>query len=411
MSRKVRRIGLVVLLLVGAGLGGWFASDFLTRPKLPSYASGPNKPGSMISAEHVGSYPPFILSMLLSAAGVEQHIAISERPHLYRIRYWSRLADRPIMLSGLVSLPETSSPRGVVVWLHGTNYSRAASVSAPSLNEGVALSGAFAGGGYIYIAPDLPGLGVSTRAQTYLHSPSTIDATLDLLRAAETIGADAGKTWPNDLYVAGFSQGGHATAVISRELEALDQPNWNVRASAAIAGAYDLRNIAFPFALKGGATGHAVYLTLLAQSYADMYGKPVDSLLTPQSTQISDAFVLDKDTDAALKRLPADPRSLFRPDFLAAYDAGQPHWFLEAMQDNSIASWAPRSPYRAYYGEADRDVPPEESIAFARRARELGGDATAISVGAVDHGVSALAAIPKIRQWFDEIAETETAPD
>ena len=56
-------------------------------------------------------------------------------------------------------------------------------------------------------------------------------------------------------------------------------------------------------------------------------------------------------------------------------------------------------------------MPPEESIAFARRAQELGGDATAISLGAADHGVSALAAIPKIRQWFDEISETETAPD
>jgi hypothetical protein len=195
---------------------------------------------------------------------------------------------------------------------------------------------------------------------------------------AETIGAPAGKTWPDDLYVAGFLQGGHATSVISRELEALDQPNWNVRASAAIAGAYDLRNIAFPFAMKGPATDHAVYLTLLAQSNADMYGKPVDSLLTPQCTQISNAFVLDRDTDAALKRLPADPNSLFRPDFLVAYDAGLPHWFLEVTQDNSIASWALRSPCRACYGEADRDGPPEKSNAVAKRAQELGGDATAI---------------------------------
>jgi pimeloyl-ACP methyl ester carboxylesterase len=409
MLKRAAQVGLVVLLLVGAAIGGLLASDFLTRPKLPSYAGSPDKPGSIISAEHVGSYPPFVFSMLLSAAGVEQPIAISERPHLYRVSYWSRLADQPIKLSGLVAIPETKSPRGVVVWLHGTNDDRAASVSAPSLNEGVALSGAFAGGGYIYVAPDLPGLGISTRAQTYLHNPSTIEATLDLLRAAETLASDADRPWPNQLYVAGFSQGGHATAVVARELERLNRPNWQLRAAAGIAGAYDLRNITFLFALKGKSMGHAVYLTLVARSYADTYGHPVGGLLTSEATKISDEIVLGTDVSAARARLPNDPRRLFRPDFLASYDAGQSHWFLEAMLDNGITSWGPRSPYRAYYGEEDQDVPPEDSITFVRRARELGGNATAIPVGAVDHFGSVLRAVPQIRLWFDEISETRTA--
>ena len=409
MLRRVAQVGLVFLLLVGAALGGLLASDFFTRPKLPSYAGSANEPGSIISAEHVGSYPPFVFSMLLSAAGVEQPIAISERPHLYRASYWSRLADQPIKLSGLVAIPETKSPRGVVVWLHGTNDDRAASVSDPNLNEGVALSGAFAGGGYIYVAPDLPGLGISTRAQTYLHNPSTIDATLDLLRAAETISSDAGRSWPNQLYIAGFSQGGHAAAAVSRELERLDRPSWQLRAAAGIAGAYDLRNITFPFALKGKSIGHAVYLTLVARSYADTYGHPVQSLLTTEATQISNEFVLGKDVNAARMRLPNDPRRIFQSDFLASYDAGQSHWFLEAMHDNSITSWAPRSPYRAYYGEADQDVPPEDSVTFVRRARELGGNATAIPVGAVDHFGSVLRAVPQIRQWFDEVSSAGAA--
>ena len=409
MLTGIVKIGLAVLVLVGVIIGALFMSDVVTRPKLPAYAGLPARPGSIVSAEPVGSYPPFVFRALIRAAGVKASVPISERPHLYRITYWSRLGNQPVKLSGVVSVPATRSPRGVVVWLHGTNDDRATSVSAPSLNEGILLSGAFAGAGYVYVAPDLPGLGVSVRAQTYLHNPSTLAATLDLLQAAETFARDTGKRWPNDVYVAGFSQGGQATAVVSRELERLHRADWRLRASAAVAGAYDLRNITFPFALKGSSTGHAMYLTLLARSYADAYGHPVRSLLVDEAAGISDVYALGKDVGAATARLPHGPRKLFQPDFLSAYDAGRPHWFLDAMQANSITSWAPLAPYRAYYGEADVDVPPQDSIAFVKRAQSLGGAATAVPVGAVDHFGSLGLAVPKIRQWFDELSNAGAA--
>lgn len=409
MLKSVLKIGLVVLVLVSFLVGALFAHDVFTRPRLPAYANTPHKPGSIISAEHVGAFPPFVFRALVAAAGVKASVPVSESTHIYRVTYWSRLGNQPVKLSGIVSIPARKSPRGVVVWMHGTNDDRATSVSAPSLNEGILLSGAFAGAGYLYVAPDLPGLGVSVRAQTYLHNPSTIAATLDFLRAAETFAADAGRAWPNDVYVAGFSQGGQGTAVVSRELERLDRPDWRLRASAAVAGAYDLRSISFPSALKGRSTGHALYLTLLARSYADAYDHPVRGLLTNEAADISDAYALGKGVAAASARLPSDPRKLFRPEFLASYDAGQPHWFLDAMQDNSITSWAPRSPYRAYYGEADVDVPPADSITFVKRAQALGGKATAVPVGAVDHFGSLGLAVPKIRQWFDEISAAGSA--
>ena len=409
MLKRAMQVGLAILLLAGVVLGGQFASDLFTRPKLPAYAGSPDKSGSIISAEHVGSYPPFVFSGLLWTAGVKAPVPIFERPHLYRLVYWSQLGGQPVKLSGVVSIPERRSPRGVVVWLHGTNDDRATSVSAPSLNEGIILSGMFAGAGYIYVAPDLPGLGVSKRAQTYLYNPSTSAATLDLLQAAETFASDAGRLWPNDVYVTGFSQGGQATAVVSRELERLARPDWRLRASAAVAGAYDLRNISFPFALKGSSAGHALYLTLLGRSYADAYGHPVKELLTSDAASISDAYALGKGVAAASAKLPTDPRTLFQPEFLSAYDAGQPHWFLDAMLANGITSWAPRAPYRAYYGEADVDVSPQDSIMFVKRAQSLGGNATAIPVGAVDHFGSLVLAAPKIRQWFDEIADAGAA--
>ena len=89
------------------------------------------------------------------------------------------------------------------------------------------------------------------------------------------------------------------------------------------------------------------------------------------------------------------------------------------MLASLIGFWTPCSPtalhrgrprpYRAYYGEADVDVPPEDSVTFVKRAQALGGNATAVPVGAVDHFGSLRLAAPKIRQWFDKISDTEAA--
>jgi hypothetical protein len=71
--------------------------------------------------------------------------------------------------------------------------------------ETVAASGVFAGGGYLLLAPDLVGLGVSKGPQAYYFNPSTIDVTLDFLRAAKTVTHDLGRPWNPNIYVAGFS--------------------------------------------------------------------------------------------------------------------------------------------------------------------------------------------------------------
>jgi hypothetical protein len=62
---------------------------------------------------------------------------------------------------------------------------------------------------------------------------------------------------------------------------------------------------------------------------------------------------------------------------------------------------------RAYYGEADADVSPEEARRFAEGSRARGADVEAVCVGALDHEGSLLAAAPTLRAWFDGLAAGE----
>jgi len=287
--------------------------------------------------------------------------------------------------------------------MHGTNPDRSKSISTPSLQEGVAISAAFAGGGYAVIAPDLMGLGVSPSPQAYLYNPSTLPVTFDLLDIAARGLGGLLKAPLRELFVGGFSQGGHDAAVVHRALESAEKPPLRVKATAAVAGAYDLAGISIPFALQGGSPGSSVYLGLAAQSWATYYGHRLGTLLTEPATKVVLQALDGSHGVDVLKLLPRNPRDMFRPDFLDAQATGGTHWFLDAARANQAHDWTPRSPYRAYFGTRDMDVSPQDSIAFAEAGRRRGGNVEAIPVGPFTHGESALHAVPLMRAWFDEL--------
>ncbi|WP_162599549.1 alpha/beta hydrolase family protein [Phenylobacterium parvum] len=344
--------------------------------------------------------------VVLGLAGVSPEIPVQSGFTPYRLTYWSETNGAPVLVSALVSVPNGKPPRGLVLWMHGTNPARSASISSPSLQEGVAVSAAFTGGGYALIAPDLIGLGVSHSPQAYLYNPSTLSVTLDLL---EIVASGLGGRLPADVgevFIAGFSQGGHDAAVIQRALESAEHPSMRVRATAAIAGAYDLAGISIPFALKGRSEGSSTYLGLAAQSWATYYGHPLETLMTAPATKLVREALDGSQGANVLKLLPRDPREMFRSDFLDAQAKGGNHWFLEAARANEAWNWTPKAPFRAYFGTRDVDVSPQESIVFAETSARRGGNATAVAVGPFDHGQSVLHAVPLIRKWFDELGAT-----
>ncbi|MCA6299743.1 MAG: hypothetical protein IM624_11160 [Phenylobacterium sp.] len=233
-----------------------------------------------------------------------------------------------------------------------------------------------------------------------------MSVTLDLLRI---VARGLGGRLPaggGELFIAGFSQGGHDAAVIQRALESAERPSMRVRATAAIAGAYDLAGISIPFALKGRSEGSSTYLGLAAQSWATYYGHPLETLMTEPATKLVRQALDGTHGADVLKLLPRDPREMFRSDFLDAQANGGSHWFLDAARANEAWNWMPKAPFRAYYGTQDVDVSPQESIVFAEASAKRGGNATAVDVGPFGHGESVLHAVPLIRKWFDELSTT-----
>jgi pimeloyl-ACP methyl ester carboxylesterase len=361
--------------------------------------------GDIRSVERVAVYPFWLAKGLVWWSGMSARLPVEHGTTLYRVEYWTQgPAGDTVVASGLVALPRTRELRGIVSWQHGTATERSEVPSKPTPDEGVVASVAFAGHGYLLAAPDYLGLGASPGRHPYYHAESTAASVVDLLRAARRLAEAEGFAWPDKLFLSGFSQGGHATLAALRELQEADEPGLRVTAAAPIAGPFDLSGLSFPRALEGEAQSSSLYLGYLVASYSRVYGEPLGSTLLPQHARaVEELFDGSHGGEAIIEALPRDPREMFQPEFLEAFEARRPNWLVDRLRENDLVALTPRVPVRLYYGGLDVDVSPEEARAQARRWSERGIDARAIDVGPFDHDASVLEAAPLVRDWFDEL--------
>jgi dienelactone hydrolase len=97
--------------------------------------------------------------------------------------------------------------------------------------------------GYAVVVPDYLGLGTSPGYQTYLHAGSEATCVVDALRAGRSLCSSNRVSLNGQLFLTGFSQGGHVTMAAHRELEAFHTNEFTVTASAPCAGTYDLGGV------------------------------------------------------------------------------------------------------------------------------------------------------------------------
>lgn len=341
---------------------------------------------------------------LLAAAGV-RGIEVTRGVDCYRVIYTAADGQgRPMRLSGLLALPRgEAGPFRLASFQHGTTTTPSA---VPSNLDGTGIAAAivFAGAGYALVAPDYPGLGVSPGPHPYYIGEAIGPSVVGLIDVAQQL--DAVSEEP--VFLSGFSEGGWATLVAMRMLEAQGRP---VLAAAPVAGAFDLRGVSVPAAMQGGARSHALYMAYTAWGQAAYLDHPLDSALTPEQAANVARLFDGASPDEIVAGLPSSPRELFNSDFLNAFDNGGAHWLLESFAANSLADYVPQAPVRLYFGSQDRDVLPEEAQAAARRMAAGGADSQAVDVGPVGHDPSMLAAAPRIRAWLGDLERAARAPD
>lgn len=366
----------------------------------------PTEAGQLVRVEPIGSYEHFTLRLMLWWYGFANVFPTEHGISLFRVEYGTTAPDgRIVVASGLLALPRGDEPwRGVVSWQHGTASLSTAAPSSLDAGNGLLPAIAFAGNGYVLVAPDYLGFGVSTEPHAYYHTPSIVAATVDMLRASQSWLRARRQPLPDALMLAGFSQGGHATLATARALEAEPLEELRLTAAASIAGPLDLAGVALPESLLGRSRFASLYIAWIATTYAQVYREDPSSVLRDPWTKIANEVLDGKhDGNQIVVALPMRPRTLLSESLAVALDRHQPHWFVDRLRENSVNDWIPKSPLRLYYGDRDVDVPHADAVTFAERARAAGADVVVTSVGDVDHDASVVAAAPLLRSWFNSL--------
>ncbi|MBV8632837.1 MAG: alpha/beta fold hydrolase [Silvibacterium sp.] len=375
--------------------------------KLPDKA-GLDARGRLIRSDFLGSATRDQVAQGLAATGWPD-VVVKTGIDLQRLVYTTIDAHgSPTIASGLLVLPTDMGPIATVVFEHGTTAQKTNVLSTPGSGEGQAIAGLFGSGGFALVAPDYLGLGLSPGPHPYLHAASEATATVDLLRAAKEAARSRQTRLPRRLYLTGFSQGGQAALATDRLIENERCTHWRVAAVAPIAGPYDLADTEFQGLLTGPSPDSSAYLAYLAVSYIRVYGAETngDVFQPPYDSQIDSLFDGQNPLEQIAQTLPP-PGALFRPEFLDSTLQTR-NAFANQLKENNTTGITPRAPVRLYYGEADVDVFPQNTLLAASAMKSAGVQVDVIDLGpGVDHPASAQLGLPAARAWFDLVAEDE----
>jgi len=360
--------------------------------------------GTVVTVEPLG--PMGKRELLEFAAELPGAITVKQGVDLYRVIYWTDLKGKPIKASGLFVVPQDlAQPKGVMMYLHGTNNTRALSPSQPDRADGNQEAAIFGGNGYYVVLPDYIGQGVSHEVHPYLITKPLVDDSIDLLRAVRQIAIDRKLTWSPNLFMVGFSQGGQVVAGIHRELDRRPLRGYRLKGSIGVAGPYELRKTSLPKAIERECLKCVGYLAWGAYAYADYYGYDLNEALKPNyADSVPGLFDGSKTIAQIGAALPAKAEDMFQPEFLKALRTNGDNWFTKGMDRNETYRWVPRAPFQLYVGEQDKDVTPEASKAFFDYAKLRGGNISYRSLGAVDHQTSMSLTYTEALHWFDKLA-------
>ncbi|MHB1310174.1 MAG: lipase family protein, partial [Limisphaerales bacterium] len=214
----------------------------------------------------------------------------------------------------------------------------------------------FASYGYAVVMPDYLGLGSSPGYQAFLHARSEATCVVDALRAARSLCASNNVTLNGQLFLTGFSQGGHVTMAAHRELEAHHTEEFTVTASAPCAGVYDLGGVTIEGILANSSYPGSLFFAPILAAYLPIYqlGDTLEELLAEPYRRTLPPLLDGAHNPALIAAvMPADPIAILRPDFQADFRTNVSNPLRQAFRDNNTHSWTPQAPMTMFHCQAD----------------------------------------------------------
>lgn len=314
----------------------------------------------------------------------------------------------PTIASGALYIPKPyPCDAPLAAYLHGTIIDE---VSVPSNLSGVegAIGWAMATDGYVVALPDYIGLGESPGAHPYVHAQSEATASIDMMRASRQVCSTIGAGLNGQVFIAGYSQGGHSALATQREIERYHANEFDLEYIVAGAGPYDLSGTQKDFAFDNPYYPNPSFLPYVLQGYQEVYGNIYSALsdvyVSPYDQQIPVLLDGSLSVEQIDEQLPANWKTIFQNDFLNSVEDNYFDPANRALRKNDLYAWAPKTETRLYYCTSDEQVDPANSVVawFNFFLRGAGGRVAAIPLGPFKHRECAPIALLVGKARFDQ---------
>jgi len=368
--------------------------------------------GKIIVYEKIASYDSEFLKTLLSEYDDVNVKRITGEKIIYSVEVYKLIYntvgyDNKIELaSGVVFIPIGTSNLSTISIQHGTQADRK---RVGSVNPLFAIEGLIAAAlGYYACEPDYLGLGISEIVHPYHHYQTSANAVIDFLRAAKEFAYIQNLTLNGKLFLAGYSEGGYVTMAVQREIELNHRDEFNLTASAPMAGAYDLELTATKI-LENDYYPQPAFLAYLIYAYSKIYKWHDLSYFfnEPYASEIPQLFDGSKNTEKINEALPKDLKLLLAPEFLSSIQNKTEKRLLPKLKENSLINWTPVTPTRLYHGDKDDFVPVENSYTAYDYFSKRGADVELIIIPNGTHYTSAIPAIIDLLHWLESFNQPQ----
>ncbi|MCT4582928.1 MAG: T9SS type A sorting domain-containing protein [Flavobacteriales bacterium] len=337
----------------------------------------------------------------------------------YKVTYnTTDVHGNPTVASGAVYIPTltncTYAP--IIAYEHGTEFDRN---NVPSKNKYVGQGIYFSTTGYITVMPDYLGLGDNPGIHLYQHAETEATATLDLIRAVRTYLDTTSTPSVKDngqVFITGYSQGGHAAMATLKYIEDNAQENdFDVMACAPLSGAFDQTGAQFDLIFDGDSNYYAspflpYILGSYQEAYANLYQNYNEIYDASHATSIQNYLTSGtNDFSQWLGMLGTNYYGFMQDSVLQNIlaDANRDsHPINIALRANNLYDWAPNNPVRMLYCGSDSMVAPENSTNTLDTMLALGAtDVQALNLNqSGDHNTCFIPATTYALNWFDSLA-------
>lgn len=284
---------------------------------------------------------------------------------IYEVIYMAPWVDGTmIRASGLYFVPKMNADEQlpVAVYHHGTQLERARKPLLETSEQGAVLG--LAADGFITLMPDYYGIGAGDKRHLYQHAWSEAMSTVYMLYAIEQLNEELQIQHKSDIYLTGYSQGGHATMAAHKYLQELNDPRFQVVASAPMSGAYDMSGVQAE--VMFGPYKNPFYLPYLLVSYQEAYnfwdGDVYELFRAPYDTIIPKYMTGDKSYSEFNKTLPQIPVDMLKPEYVKEFQQNPDFIVAQKIAKNDLYQWVPEAPTFLCYCSADEQVVGENTI-------------------------------------------------